>query len=232
MSEIKPIYLFADSQMLFWKYDERFFLESVKEYITDVSPKAAYIGASNGDRIEFYEFFREAMNNIGINECRLISAFFEQEDQDFLKKADIIFLSGGDVALGWKTFQAVGLDTAIQKRYGEGALLMGVSAGAIHLGQCALPEDEPVEGNAFNTLRILPFVVGVHEQKTDWRDLKQLVSIEGSFHRGVGIPTGGGLIYHTDFSVEPLRFPLQEFIYEYRENKLSENLLYPVLRKY
>jgi peptidase E len=227
MSELKPIYLFADSQMLFWKIDDHFFLERVKAHITDVSPKAAYIGASNGDMIEFYEFFLEAMENIGINECRLISAFFEQEDQDFLKKADIILLSGGNVVLGWKTFQAAGLDTAIQTRYGEGALLIGVSAGAIHLGQCVLPEDEPVEGNAFKTLRLLPFVVGVHEEKADWEHLKQLVSVKGSLHRGIGLPTGGGLIYHPDLSIEPLRFPLQEFIYTEKENKLSDNLLYP-----
>jgi peptidase E len=227
MSELKPIYLFADSQMLFWKNDDQLFLESVKEHITDVSPTAAYIGASNGDMIEFYEFFLAAMDNIGINDCRLISAFFEQEDQEFLKKADIILLAGGDVVLGWKTFQAVGLDTTIQTRYGEGALLMGVSAGAIQLGQCALPEDDLSEGSAFNTLRILPFVVGVHEENADWENLKQLVSIKSSLHRGIGIPAGGGLIYHSDLSIEPLRFPLHEFIYTEKEKKIADNLLYP-----
>lgn len=227
MSELKPIYLFADSQMLFWKNDDQFFLEKVKEHITDVSPKAAYIGASNGDMIEFYDFFLAAMKNIGINECRLISAFFDQEDQDFLKKADIILLSGGNVVLGWKTFQAVGLDTAIQTRYGEGAVLIGVSAGAIHLGQCAVPEDEPVENNTFKTLRLLPFVVGVHEEKANWKQLKQLVSIKDSLHRGIGIPAGGGFIYHPDLSIEPLRFQLQEFIYTEQGNKLIDNLLCP-----
>jgi peptidase E len=227
MNELKPIYLFSDSQMLFWKNDGQFLLERVKEHTTDASPKAAYIGASSGDRPEFYEIFLAAMNNIDIYECRQISAFFEQEDQNFLQEADIILLSGGDVVLGWKTFQAVGLDVAIQKRYGEGALFMGISAGAVHLGQCALPENYPAEGNAFKTLRILPFAVGAHEEKTDWMHLKQLVFMKDSLHMGIGIPAGGGLIYHPDLSIEPLRFPLHEFVYKGKKNKLTYSLLYP-----
>ena len=46
---IKPIFLLADSQLLFWKENENLFLKTIREHIDNENPKAAYIGASNGD---------------------------------------------------------------------------------------------------------------------------------------------------------------------------------------
>ena len=72
----QPIYLFADSQLLFWRSKDALFLRSLREVLDEDSPKAAYIGASNGDDPEFYSIFTAAMEGIGIHECRMILSSF------------------------------------------------------------------------------------------------------------------------------------------------------------
>jgi hypothetical protein len=45
----QPIYLFADSQLLFWKRDGTLFLKTVRDRLARPGLRAAYVGASNGD---------------------------------------------------------------------------------------------------------------------------------------------------------------------------------------
>lgn len=234
LMDINPIYLFADSQLLFWQCQGKLFLQNIIHHLTivdDLSPKAAYIGASNGDMPEFYDIFVVAMASVGITDCKMISAFYDSEDKEFINDADIILLAGGDVTLGWKTFHAVGLDKVIRQKYQDGCLLIGVSAGAVQLGMCTIAEtltDTTVaKDEVINTLQIIALAISVHDEKNDWHSLKQLVSNKEGFHKGIGIPTGGGLIYHNDLSVEPIRYPLQELIYNAEENTLTEGLIYP-----
>jgi hypothetical protein len=57
-SQLKPLYLLADSQLLFWKRRDRLLLEAGLDAVARDAPlSAAYIGASNGDRPEFYGIF-------------------------------------------------------------------------------------------------------------------------------------------------------------------------------
>jgi hypothetical protein len=80
---LKPIYLLADSQLLFWKQHGSVFLESVRSEIVKESPKAAYVGASNDDQPEFYQIFEAGMEGIGIRDCRMIRASFPDDDAAF-----------------------------------------------------------------------------------------------------------------------------------------------------
>ena len=47
---IKPLYLLADSQLFFWKSDSDSLAERIRADLDSANPKAAYIGASNGDQ--------------------------------------------------------------------------------------------------------------------------------------------------------------------------------------
>src|SRR5262249_21136224 len=76
LATIKPILLLADSQLLFYRGEEGGFLEQRVRALLDEEepnpdPKAAYLGASNGDAPEFYELFRSAMSTIDIRTTRL-----------------------------------------------------------------------------------------------------------------------------------------------------------------
>jgi cyanophycinase len=225
-TSLKPIFLLADSQLLFWR-DEKGnrFLDRARTLIdadgAGRAPKAAYVGASNGDLHEFYELFLGAMAEIGIRDCRQIFSQPNAEELAFLKEADIILLAGGDVRRGWTVFEETGLKEKLVERYYAGAILIGVSAGAVQLGLKGWSEEGP---EIFDTLRLVPFVIDVHDEGS-WTGLLRAVPRAGEHARGFGIPTGGGALYHPDYSLEPVRHPLTEV--ETTDDGLRQALLMP-----
>jgi len=229
VSTIKPIFLLADSQLLFWRDEGELFLGRARALIdadaaeehSGRAPRAAYLGASNGDAPEFYQLFLAAMEQIDVRDCRQIPAQPAAEDLDFLAGADLILLAGGEVRRGWDAFKTAGLDQKLVERYYGGALLLGVSAGAVQLGLKGW--DETGERTS-DMLRIVPFVVDVHDEP-GWGRLLQAVPRAGEHARGIGIPSGGGAIYHPDYSVEPVRHPLVEV--SQAESGMQQALLLP-----
>jgi peptidase E len=199
MTSLHPIVLLADSQLLFWRENGQLLLEKVLKE----KRKAAYIGASNGDNPDFYAIFVAAMEGLGVVDCRMIPAAVSEADLAFLNDADIILLAGGDVESGWRTFVSNGLSTHIVRRYSEGATLIGISAGAVQLGLCGLAAD----GSVIETLKLVPFIIGAHEESDNWKTTIELLRLSGPETRAIGLPAGGGAIYHEDQTLEPLRHP-------------------------
>lgn len=225
MNTPSPLYLLADSQLLFWKQNEQLFLKSILNYISEPEPSAAYIGASNGDQQDFYQIFESAMDNIGIKSCHMIQSGYSDEDKKNLDQASIILLAGGDVKLGWDTFEATGMKSAIYDKYASGTVLIGVSAGAVQLGMCALHTDAEDNDSLFDTFQILPFIIGAHEESTDWKKLNRTVTLKDTYSQGVGIRSGAGFIYHADHTVEPLRHSLYNIIK--KDQEITSSLLLP-----
>jgi cyanophycinase len=188
----QAIYLLADSQLLFWHEDGKLFIESIRTSVRHDSPKAAYVGASNGDNPDYYSLFVAAMDGIGIRQCRMIPSSLSTDDRTFINEADIILLAGGDVERGWNTFEQNGLKELIFRKYFEGAILIGVSAGAVHLGLFGWKEEDGLSSmNLIQTFRLVPFIVSAHDEKRDWAPLKKAVQMAGVNVRGIGIPYGG-----------------------------------------
>lgn len=222
---MKPIYLFADSQLLFWKNDDGLFLDSVRDVIEQPQPKAAYIGASNGDDPDFYSLFQAAMEGIGVRDCCMINSQLSEGEAAFLNEADLILLAGGDVQRGWEVFKENGVREAVVKRYLEDAVLIGISAGAVQLGWFGWPAGEVTENRLFDTFRLVPFVVDAHDEKNGWRNLRQSLQFCGGVVHGIGLPSGGGLIYHTNHTAEAIRYPAVEFFL--RSGEIAQSLLMP-----
>jgi cyanophycinase len=222
---LQPICLFADSQLLFWRDEGALFLDRVRALMTRARPKAAYVGASNGDDPQFYSIFEAAMENIGIQDCRMILSSFPSGDKQFIADADIILLAGGDVEKGWNVLNEVGLKESIIKRYHEGALLIGISAGAVQLGLFGLVQEDGSVNKLIDTAGLVPFIISAHEERDEWRDLKEAIQLLNGGANGVGIPAGGGLIYHADETIEAIRYPLVELTV--RNGVISQNLLMP-----
>ena len=166
--------------------------------------KAAYIGASNGDNPDFYAIFVSAMGAAGVSDCRMIPSAISEVDMAFLNNADIILLAGGDVEAGWRVFLNNGLSKHIVRRYFEGALLIGISAGAVQLGLGGLAAD----GSLIETFKLVPYIIGAHEESDNWKTIKELLRLSGPGKTAIGLPFGGGAIYHPDQTVEALRQPL------------------------
>ena len=222
---IKPMYLLADSQLFFWKNESGSLEERVRADLDTSNPKAAYIGASNGDQPEFYSLFTAAMELIGVPNCRMVPSQPLREDIAFIEEADLILLAGGDVERGWKVFEQNGLKDLIARKRYDGALLIGVSAGAAQLGLGALSNS--TQPKLFHTFRFAPFYVGAHDEKNDWWDLRALVNLSQSDRRDIGIPMGGGVAFYPDGTLEPIRKPLTEIVKE--DGKVSENLMGPLV---
>ncbi len=212
----QPLYLLADSQLLFWKRRNRLLLETALDGLPPGIPlSAAYIGASNGDRLEFYEIFEAAVEAIGITDRRMIGSSFGPDDRLFLERAQVIVLAGGDVRQGWNTFEETGMKDVIVGRCAKGAVLVGVSAGAVQLGRCAIAEEpgapaaEPID--VFN---LVPMVIDTHDERAEWARLSRTINSLRGAATGLGVPAGGGVIVHPDGTVEPVRRPAHEFRFE------------------
>jgi peptidase E len=208
--DLQPIYLFADSQLLFRDEGGELFLNSVRRRAARDSPKAAYLGASNGDAPEYYSIFEAAMAGAGIHNRRMIPRAFRAEDRSFLGEADIILLAGGDVERGWGAFVETGMREFVLRRYYEGAVLMGVSAGAAQLGLFWPTGRAASPAGRLDTFKLVPFVIAAHDAGRQWGRLRGALRLSGGAVRGIGIPAGGGMIYYPGGRVEAIRRPLHE----------------------
>ncbi|MEM7582721.1 MAG: Type 1 glutamine amidotransferase-like domain-containing protein [Acidobacteriota bacterium] len=230
---IQPILLLADSQLLFWSNEDGLFLERVRELLEGETPKAAYLGASNGDLPEFYDLFVAAMESIRISDCRMIPSEPSDEDLEYVEQADVILLAGGDTARGWQTFEKNGIKQKVIERYYTGALLIGISAGAVQLGLNGIretpertngSEDGSDESRLFETFKLIPLVIDAH-QEPDWERLVQVLPEAGELIQGLGIPSGGGAFVHPDMTVEPIRRPLVEL--SLKDDSVRQSLIFP-----
>jgi len=225
-ASLKPIFLLADSQLLFWRDGEgNRFLDRARQLIAadapEKRPAAAYLGASNGDAPEFFDLFVAAMAEIGIHDCRHILSRPGDEDFAYLEQADLILLAGGDARRGWEVFVETGLKEKLAASYYAGSLLVGVSAGAVQLGLKGWDEDG---SNLFDALCLVPFVIDAHDEPS-WSRLLRAVARTGENARGFGIRSGGGALYHPDYSIEPVREPLTEVTLG--EDGPRQSLLFP-----
>lgn len=205
-AHLLPIYLLADSQLLFWVKEngQNFFAWEFEQLAVDVE-KALYIGAANGDQAEYFELFRAAMEECKVEQCEFLKADTPLEEaQQRIAEADLILLSGGDVEVGWTFLEP--LKMALEDAYFEGAVLVGVSAGAIHLSSLAWPRKEELcESDLYSVIGLVPCLVDVHDEKDNWRHLKQAMRITDGCFSGIGIPSGAGVAVEYNGRVTALK---------------------------
>lgn len=212
MSGTKPIYLLADSQLLFSAEHGLAAHGVVSQLPSGTAAGAAYIGVSNGDDPEFYGLFVEAMGMLGIDRCRMIPSAFAAEDAAFLDAAELILLAGGDVEAGWRVLERSGMKEIILARHAAGAVLVGVSAGAVQLGRYMTIEREGGGLELLAGFDLVPFVIDVHRPAGEWQQLENVVRLLEGATRGLGISAGGAVVQHPDGSIEALRHPALEFV--------------------
>lgn len=152
--------------------------------------RAAYIGAANGDEPAFYEMFLAAFRHVGVNQCVCVTSVPSLAQMHFLAQADIILLSGGDPTLGLRVMRGNGVAGEVARGYRRGALLIGISAGAVQFGR---------QGFEF-----LPVCIDAHDEPR-WPALRDAVQRAGPGALGWGIPAGAALAVHPPAVVTILR---------------------------
>lgn len=222
----KPIFLLADSQLLLMPEASSGIHSAIQRQIGVREAKvtrAAYIGASNRDDPAFFQMFVAAMDRIDTHDSRMIPSEPSPEDRRFLDDAELVLLAGGDVGHGWGVLQENGVAEAVATKYMEGAVLIGVSAGAVQLGIGA--HTESVEEGFTEMLKLVPHFIDAHDEANDWQRLHQTVGSDRGFANGLGLPAGGGLIYHPDGTLEPVRYPVGEL--SPSGDRVTSTMLFP-----
>ncbi|MDB4888852.1 MAG: hypothetical protein JWL61_707 [Gemmatimonadetes bacterium] len=209
------IYLLADSQTLFPSGSPTSFAEDARSLLADADPCAAYIGAANGDDPAFYGIFEAAMDVAGIPHRQMIPSAHSAKDTRYLERADVIVIAGGDTRRGAEVLASTGMGQLIVDRHLAGAVIVGVSAGAVLLGQSGWIEDaESHDGTEsaerVDALSLVPWMVDAHDEAAGWPRLLRRLCQGEPYARGLGLPTGGGLVVHGDGSLRPLRKPILE----------------------
>ena len=129
-----------------------------------------------------------------------------EEDRGVVDRADLVFVSGGDPTAGAKELQRTEADGWIREASARGVPVMGVSAGAILLGEWWVdwPDDEEDDPELERTRLVrcigaVPrHVFDTHDEEGGWEELRtarELLQRRGESCELLGIPTGGALVF-------------------------------------
>lgn len=164
------------------------------------APKTACLGAASADDPSYYSFVKSVLMASGAGE--VFPAKFS--DGKRIHKADLIFVSGGDVESGMDILEkthALGLLTEL---FRNGIPFAGVSAGSIMMCRSWVrwsnPDDDSTAG-IFPCLRFTDFICDTHDEEDDWRELKTALSHCPDGTLGYGLPSGSGLRVDPDGSL-------------------------------
>ena len=192
----------------------------------------AYLGAANGDEPAYFQMAMIAFERAGLEQsaCRHVKADSELSDRSFVaERAAVVILAGGDPLLAEDAFAASGMNDAILCAARAGALIVGTSAGAIHMGLFGAPESvslvaghspaQPLVPNLcnalckslggsmhnplFRTLGLLPFAFGAHEEASDWANFLAMLAMACECDvavAGIGLPFSSAIIFDGDIA--------------------------------
>lgn len=127
-----------------------------------------------------------------------------------LDRADVVFVSGGDVEHGMSVLERTGIAAALAELYRAGRPFIGMSAGSIMLARSwvrwADPRDDRT-AEVFPCLGLAPILCDTHAEKEGWEELKVLLRLTGA-PVGYGIPAGAALQVKADGALVAMGKPV------------------------
>ena len=214
MKTILPIYLLAGGPGAKRQSPDPILQMALRE-LGKTKPSVAYIGAAHGDSLMFYLFIKRLIVAAGAGKVELVPLAKKKsniaEAQLIIQSSDCIFVSGGDVSEGMRVLTEKSVIPLIKKRYDEGALIIGVSAGSIMLAKQWInwpDENDEASAELFPCMNIAPVLCDTHGEEDKWNELHSLLRLTDGDQIGYGIPSGGALRISTDGAVEAISLPL------------------------
>jgi peptidase E len=191
------------------------------------SPSVAYVGAASGDDRSFFGFITSAFKDAGAGQITHALIAPEKADlkkaREVLERADIVFISGGDVEAGMDVLREKDMAGFLTALYEQGKPFFGLSAGSIMLAREWVrwrDPDNDATAEVFPCLGIAPVICDTHAEGDDWEELKALLALEKNDTKGYGIPTGAGIKVFPDGRVEAVGGPVP--IYQRRGGKVNK----------
>ena len=185
---------------------------------TVAEPSVAYIGAASGDNRAFLAMMAQHLRRCGAGDVTLVPLASRRASLEkaraVLERADVVFMSGGDVEAGMRVVQERGLAPLLRSLYEAGKTFVGMSAGSIMLARQWVrwrdADDAAVE--LFPCLGLAPILCDTHGEAEGWEELRTLLRLVSADTVGYGIPSGGGLVVYPDGGLEALGGPVQRFV--------------------
>jgi putative intracellular protease/amidase len=124
-----------------------------------------YCGAANGDQAQYFDIAQGFFSQIGVLDA-VHWGCFGQAELPAAEQPCIVILAGGSVARGARVVVAEPWLGWLQQRHAAGRIVLGISAGAIHL-TAGLNE----LGSWWHGYRRQNLTVCVHEERQGWPSL-------------------------------------------------------------
>lgn len=181
-------------------------------------PTLAYVGTASDDDRDFLKWITGLLREAGAGAVRLAPMADPRADLDearaVLSKADLVFISGGDVEVGVRVLRERGMLPFLKGLRAGGKPFFGVSAGSIMLArQWVRWPDAHNEARVepFPCMGFAPVLCDTHAESENWEELKALLKLCPAGTVGYGIPTGGALRVASNGRVAALGKPVGRY---------------------
>jgi cyanophycinase-like exopeptidase len=224
------------------KVDSRNF--GTKPYLGDAlrltgksAPLALYIGAASNDNRQFAAAVSTLLETAGAHRVLWPKLTGRKKERararEALEQADLVFVGGGDVEAGVEVLHDADLVGDLRAAGRRGAVLAGISAGAIMLGErwirwpSAAARDD--EAETFACLGLVPCSLDTHGEGDDWSEARSFAAVRARELRKkalvLGVSSGAALVVDADGTLHARGAPVVVFAaLPNREAKLARTL--------
>lgn len=119
-------------------YETKEIDEEIVSLVNKTNPSFLFIGLASSYSDSYFDAMKNIYKNLGC-ECSYLKKKNilnnPQLVEEKIKKADIIYIGGGDTIKLITEIKQYNIDTLLQKAYANGTILVGISAGAILLSK-------------------------------------------------------------------------------------------------
>jgi cyanophycinase-like exopeptidase len=168
-------------------------------------PTALYLGAANGDDRAFGTALCVALTVAGAGKIvwpKIAQRRERTRAREALERTDFVFVGGGDVEAGMAALHEAELVADLHAAAARGAVLAGLSAGAIMLGERWIRWPHEAAGDdeaaTYECLGLAPCVVDTHDEESDWQEARAFVRVRarelGCKTCVYGVPSGAALV--------------------------------------
>lgn len=213
----KPIYLFAGGR----RNDPTTLLQLFRTVFAEsgvTDPFIAYIGTANRDVDRSFQRAAERLKKAGartVTHALLCADTADIEKaKTILDSADLVFVSGGDVAEGMRVLNEKKMVPFLRRLHEEGKPFFGISAGSIMLSKQWVRWSDPNDDSTaklFPCLGFAPILCDTHGEDDDWEELQIALKLAQDDDKGYGIVSGAAIKVYSNGTVEALGHPIHRY---------------------
>jgi peptidase E len=186
-------------------------LQTVIRHAGVKRPRIAYVGAASGDNPAFRLLIAQMLIKAGAGPVIPAPMCGRRVDPErtrrVLEEADLVFISGGDVAEGMKVVEQRGMTPLLKSLHKAGKPFFGVSAGSIMLAKRWVRWSDPRDDESaelFPCLGFAPVLCDTHGESDGWTELQAMLRLCRTGATGFGIVSGSALAVLADGTVSAL----------------------------